>query len=229
VVKAIHEVNPNFISSQLDAVFEDIGVDAVKIGMLHNPAVINIVAERLKHYAVRKIVVDPVMISKSGTRLLEEDAVHALKIQLFPLALVITPNLFEASALLEKKVRNKLQMEKAAKELLGYGSASVIIKGGHLEDNSNADCLAIRRGNGADTFQIHWYKGPTTDTRNTHGTGCTFSSAICAFLARENEIEVAAEKAKDYISQAIEFGAQYRLGNGHGPVHHFYAWWGAKT
>ncbi len=222
-VTSIHEVRTDFIASQIDAVLDDIGADAVKIGMLHTPEVIETVAEKLRHYRIEKIVLDPVMISKSGARLLREDAVKALERELFPLALCITPNLFEASALVGRKIADIRGMEEAARELLDYGPASVIVKGGHLEGESNADCLAVRDDRGS--VSIRWYEGKQISTANNHGTGCTFSSAICAFLARGEDLYSAVDKAKDYISRAIRAGAEYKLGKGHGPVHHFYATW----
>lgn len=222
-VRAIHPVPAVFIEHQMDAVLEDIGVDAVKIGMLHSPEVILSVAKKLKQYGIKKIVLDPVMVAKSGDRLLQDEAIGELKNSLIPLAQVITPNLPEAATLLGREVDGRARMEEAARALLELGPQAVIVKGGHLQGKESPDCLAVRIAGGQ--TEIRWLGAEHVETRNTHGTGCTFSSAICAFLARGERLQEAAGRAKRYLSETIRQGASFRLGSGHGPVHHFHGIW----
>lgn len=220
-VTAIHPVPPAFIARQIDAVMEDIGVDAVKIGMLHNAEVIHAVAERLAHYNVSNIVLDPVMVAKSGDRLLQEEAVDALRQALIPLVTVITPNLPEAGVLLGQPLEDDTHFEEACRRLAELGPRAVLLKGGHLGGASSPDFLYVR---GEEMLQL---QAERVETKNIHGTGCTLSSAIAAYLARGEDIAGAVRQAKEYITQALQEGAAYRLGRGHGPVHHFYRWWGA--
>jgi hydroxymethylpyrimidine/phosphomethylpyrimidine kinase len=220
VVTGIFPVPPEFIGQQIDAVMADIGVDAVKIGMLHSPGVIEIVAKKLSDWKCPNIVVDPVMISKSGDKLLQEDAVLALKECLVPLATLITPNLPEASVLLGRPVENREEMNPAARDLAALGSANVLVKGGHLAGDDSCDLLyQSRTGTLTELFakRIH--------TPNSHGTGCTLSSAIAANLAKGVDLETAVKNAKAYIMGALSAGADYQTGKGHGPVHHFYDLW----
>ncbi|MDR1180052.1 MAG: bifunctional hydroxymethylpyrimidine kinase/phosphomethylpyrimidine kinase [Spirochaetales bacterium] len=217
-VTGIFPVPPEFVAQQIDAVMTDIGVDAVKIGMLHSPDLIAVVAERLTHYQVKNIVVDPVMISKSGARLLQRDAVEALKTRLFPLAALITPNLPEASDILGRPVEKAEDMEAACRDLAACGPRAVLLKGGHLGGGYSPDVLYAE---GA----FLSLPGTRIETCNTHGTGCTLSSAIAAGLAKGMDTASAVKAAKQYISDAIEAGARYRIGKGHGPVHHYYAFW----
>lgn len=226
-VAGIFPVEPDFVSLQIDAVMEDIGVDAVKIGMLGDVGIIGAVAAGLEKYRPPNVVLDPVMVAKSGDKLLKDDAVEDLKRTLFPLADVITPNLFEAEVLLGHRVTTTQQMEDAGRELLGLGPRAVVVKGGHAESKSESpDCLVLREEGGE--ILVEWFESPRIDTANTHGTGCTFSSAIAAHLARGRPIRDAVSNAKAYISRAVEAGAAYRIGNGHGPVHHFHQWWDGK-
>lgn len=219
-VSAIHPVPAAFVTRQLEAVFEDIGVDAVKIGMLHSPEIIERVARCLKDYRAPNIVLDPVMVAKSGDRLLQEEAVQALIALLVPLASLITPNLPEASVLLGRPVEGPEAMEKAARDLAQLGPAAVLLKGGHLESERSPDILFQRSENSIIRFDASRVK-----TVNTHGTGCTLSSAIAASLARGYTLVEAVGRAKDYITGALQAGARYRLGSGHGPVHHFWELW----
>jgi hydroxymethylpyrimidine/phosphomethylpyrimidine kinase len=220
VVTGIFPTPPEFIGQQIDAVMEDIGVDAVKIGMLHSPEVIEIVARKLTDWKCPNIVVDPVMISKSGDKLLQDDAVQALKECLLPLATLITPNLPEASVLLGRPVEKREEMDRAARDLADFGSANVLVKGGHLMDNDSCDLLYQNKNKTMTEFF-----GKRIHTPNTHGTGCTLSSAIAANLARGIELEMAVKNAKAYIIGALSAGAAYQTGRGHGPVHHFYDLW----
>jgi hydroxymethylpyrimidine/phosphomethylpyrimidine kinase len=219
-VTAIHDVPPEFVVAQLDAVFDDIAIAAVKIGMLSSPAIIEAVADGLRRRAATHIVLDPVMVAKSGDRLLREDAVSALEERLLPLATVITPNLPEAEVLLETAVaRNEAGMIEAAARLRALGPKAVLLKGGHLETGARSiDVL----DDGAGPFTL---AAPRIATGNTHGTGCTLSSAIAALLARGLPLRAAVREAKAYVTAAIRAADRLRVGHGHGPVHHFHALW----
>jgi hydroxymethylpyrimidine/phosphomethylpyrimidine kinase len=207
----------------MDAVLQDIGVDAVKIGMLSTSGVIEIVADKLKEYSVTKIVLDPVMVAKSGDKLLRDEAIEALKTSLIPLVEVITPNIPEAEVLAGHPIAGEAMLTATATELAGLGSRSVLIKGGHLEGNKSADLLFVPSTDG--TNAVYRFESSRIDSRNTHGTGCTLSSAIASFLGKGLSIPEAVEKAKAYTTEAIRKGAHYKTGTGHGPVHHFHAFW----
>ncbi len=218
-VTGIFPVDPDFVAAQIDAVFDDIRVDAVKLGMLGGPEVIGVVAERLRHWRPRWIVLDPVMVAKSGDKLLPDDAVEALKHELLPLASIITPNLPEAAVLLgEAPATERRQMPGVAARLQGLGVMNVLLKGGHLEGGESADLL-LHGG------ELLWQRGPRIATRNTHGTGCTLSAAVAAGLARGLSLADAVGRAKAYIVGAIEAADRLDIGHGHGPVHHFFATW----
>ncbi len=219
-VSGIYPVSPEFIGMQIDAVLSDIGADVIKIGMLHSPEVIEVVANRLKKYKCTSIVLDPVMIAKSGDKLLKDDAINALKTQLIPLATIVTPNLPEASVLLGRPVETKDMMHKACKDLSNLGCNNVLLKGGHLADNQIVDFLQTEKDK--PVIELEEKK---IATKNSHGTGCTISSAIAAYMARGNDIVNSVKKAKAYITGALKSGAEYKTGKGHGPVHHFYRFW----
>lgn len=219
-VSGIHPVPPEFVAQQLDAVLADIGVDAVKIGMLFSPELIEAIACKLREYRVAQVVLDPVMVAASGDKLLRDDAVAALKEHLIPLAALITPNLPEAAVLLDREITTRAAMADAAAVLADLGCQNVLVKGGHLVDGDSADCLYL-----GVSRQIQWLASPRIATRNNHGTGCTLSSAIAARLAQGDPMETAARHAKDYITGAIQAGAEYAIGHGHGPVHHFWQVW----
>jgi hydroxymethylpyrimidine/phosphomethylpyrimidine kinase len=219
-VTGIHPVPGMFVQQQLEAVLSDIGTDAVKIGMLFSAELIKVVAAQLKTHGVDNIVLDPVMVAQSGDKLLEDDAVEAIKKYLMPLSSVVTPNLPEAAVMLNRKIGSIDDMEAAARDLARFGGKSVLMKGGHLEDHQSTDSLYL-----ADDDRFVALRGDYIRTRNNHGTGCTLSSAIAAHLARGLALEAAVSEAKIYISEAIRMGAGYRLGNGHGPVHHFFNFW----
>ncbi len=219
-VSGIHPVPPEFIVLQMDAVMTDIGADAVKIGMLHSPEVIMAVARCLQQYDGPAIVLDPVMVTRNGDKLLQDDAVQALKDHLFPLAAVITPNLAEASLLLGREVKERSQMVDACRDLALLGCDHVFLKGGALSGSSSVDILYDRL-----TDEILQLESPRVDTRNSHGTGCTISSAIAACLAKGMELPVAVRESKSYIDGALQGGAEVKIGAGHGPVHHFHNWW----
>lgn len=219
-VTSIHAVPSSFAGEQMEAVFSDMGTDAVKIGMLYSAELIKVVAEQLTKHDAAKIVLDPVMIAQSGDKLVQDDAIEAIKKYLMPLADVVTPNLPEAAVLLGRELSRIEDVPEAARELADYGSKAILIKGGHLKDASSTDFLYLAR---EDRFVQ--MEGERIETVNNHGTGCTLSSAIASYLAKGNSIEEAVRKAKIYISETIRAGAKYTLGHGHGPVHHFFKFW----
>ena len=219
-VNGIHAVPPAFAVEQIDAVLSDIGTDAIKIGMLFSAELIEAVAKALKKHGADNIVLDPVMVAQSGDKLLQDDAIEAIKMHLMPLADVVTPNIPEASVLCERPLREVRDIESAAQTLAQHGSRSILIKGGHGEADQSIDLLYLAHENRfvrlvADRIKTH----------NNHGTGCTLSSAIASYMAKGKDIEDAVEKAKKFMNQAIAAGARYRIGQGHGPVHHFFQWW----
>lgn len=222
-VYGVHPIPVNFVAGQIRSVLSDIGADAVKIGMLHSSELIRTVLSTLREYPdVRRIVVDPVMVATSGDPLLEPEAVGTLRDELLPYAKVITPNLPEASMLLGETVDHQDQLEDAARALsrLNDSRVSVMLKAGHLENDRLVDIFY-----NAETDRSLRLASPRVNTRNTHGTGCTLSSAIAAYLAKGADLDTAARLAKDYIAAAIAAGARYEIGHGHGPVCHFHALW----
>jgi hydroxymethylpyrimidine/phosphomethylpyrimidine kinase len=219
-VSGIHAVPPAFAVQQIEAVFSDIGTDAVKIGMLYSAELIAAVSEALKKHNARNIVLDPVMVAQSGDKLLQDDAIEAIKIHLMPLADVVTPNIPEASVLCGRQLKKWGDIESAAEALAQHGSRSILIKGGHGNENKSTDLLFLSREN-----RFVRLTADRIETNNNHGTGCTLSSAIASYMARGNDIEAAVQKAKKFMNQAIAAGANYKLGHGHGPVHHFFQWW----
>lgn len=229
-VLAVDDISAEVVAKQLDAVFSDIKVDAVKIGMVSRAETIKVIAEGLKKWAVKKIVLDPVMVAETGSLLLDKEAVSVLVEYLFPLADIITPNLYEVSALLKREINTVEEMEEAAHELYSLGSRSVLIKGGHLgkvTGNTGEDRKSYSDAKAIDIFydgrNLKRYEAERIETRNTHGTGCTYSSAIAAYLALGLELEEAIAKAKAYITEAIRHGLD--IGHGPGPVNHFYQFW----
>lgn len=219
-VTGIHPVPVDFVARQLDAVLSDLGADAVKIGMLYSPELIETVARKLQEYRVSRIVLDPVMVAQSGDKLIKDDAIAALKSHLIPLAEILTPNLPEAEVLLGRKISGAAEMPGAALALAELGCRNVLVKGGHLVGAASDDCLCL-----GEEKRIVRFPGARVETLNNHGTGCTLSSAIAAFIARGAEVEAAVRHAKEYVAGAIRAGAAYRIGHGHGPVHHFWRFW----
>ena len=218
-VTAIHDVPPDFVTAQIDAVFSDLDVGAVKVGMLSQPAVIEAVALGLKRYKQEKIVLDPVMIAASGDRLLAPEAIEVLRKVLMPMALVITPNLPEAAALLETAVaKNETEMQAQGEKLLALGARAVLIKGGHGGGPESIDLLV-------EPNAVARFVAQRIDTQNTHGTGCTLSSAIAAGLAKGLDLSEAVRQAKAYVTAAIVASNRLAIGHDHGPVHHFHHWW----
>ncbi len=218
-VTAIHDVPPEFIAAQMDAVFSDLAVGAVKIGMLSQPAVIAAVAAGLDRHDQTDVVLDPVMIAASGDRLLVPEAVDVLRRELIPRALVITPNLPEAAALLDAApAADEGEMRDQVERLLALGPRAVLIKGGHANTPESVDIFF----DGTAELRL---PAPRIDTNNTHGTGCTLSSAIAAGLAKGLKLVEAVAEAKAYVTLAIAAADRLTIGSGHGPVHHFHAWW----
>jgi hydroxymethylpyrimidine/phosphomethylpyrimidine kinase len=218
-VGGIHDVPADFIRAQIDAVFSDLDVAAVKIGMLSQVATIEAVAQGLAAHRAKNIVLDPVMVATSGDRLLVPEAVEALRKELVARALVVTPNLLEAAALAGASVaRNKQEMEVQARELLAQGARNVLIKGGHGAGDESVDLL-IGQG------EVVRLSAKRIATKNLHGTGCTLSSAIAAGLAKGLDLNSAAQQAKAYVTAAIAAAQELHVGHGHGPLHHFHAIW----
>ena len=211
-VTAVHDVPVRVVAAQIQAVLSDIGADAVKTGMLSSSAIIRTVARELKRAEVTKLVVDPVMVAKSGDRLLRPEAVDALRTQLLPLATVVTPNIPEAEVLSGVKITGRRGAEQAAEVIRQMGPGVVVVKGGHLPGE------AVDLYYDGATFRE--FASPRIETRNTHGTGCTFASAIAVGLARGLDTVEAVAQAKEYVTEAIR--RAYDVGQGHGPVNHFY-------
>ncbi|MDW8051575.1 MAG: bifunctional hydroxymethylpyrimidine kinase/phosphomethylpyrimidine kinase [Armatimonadota bacterium] len=214
-VQAVFPVDPEFVGQQIDSIMSDIGADAAKTGMLFSAPIIEVVAGRVRRWNIEKLVVDPVMVAKSGDRLLQEEAIEALKRLILPLAYVVTPNLGEAQVLAGFEVATKPQMEQAARAIHALGAKIVVVKGGHLPDC--ADDVVY------DGTAFHWLPAEHIDTPHTHGTGCTFSAAIAAFLAKGYAPLDAIAHAKHYLTAALR--AARPIGKGHSPVHHFHAYY----
>ncbi|HBT46878.1 MAG TPA: bifunctional hydroxymethylpyrimidine kinase/phosphomethylpyrimidine kinase [Peptococcaceae bacterium] len=213
-----YDLPPDFVALQMDAVLQDIGADAAKTGMLANAEIVRIVARKIEEYGVKKLVVDPVMVAKSGHALLAPEACEVMIKELIPLAMVVTPNVEEAAALTGRPIRTEEDMEEAARRIREWGVPFVIVKGGHLPGEEVVDILF-------DGFKVYRFVGPRVNTNNTHGTGCTFAAAVTAFLARGLEVPEAARRAKEYLGRALAAGRP--VGRGFGPVHHlagYYTW-----
>jgi hydroxymethylpyrimidine/phosphomethylpyrimidine kinase len=218
-VVAIHDAPPEIITAQIDAVFSDLAVGAVKIGMLSRSTVIEVVAAGLDKHHQTKVVLDPVMVATSGDRLLASDAVEGLRRTLIPRALIITPNLPEAAALLDAPLATtETMMCEQGERLLALGTKAVLMKGGHAGGPESIDLLVEPSG-------VTRLIAERVATKNTHGTGCTLSAAIAAGLVKSVGLSEAVREAKAYVSAAIAAADRLHVGSGHGPVHHFHAWW----
>ena len=216
-VQAVHPIPLDILEGQIDAVLSDIGADAVKIGMLHSAEVVDLVARMIEKYGIRNLVLDPVMVSTSGHRLIEETAIEVIKEKLMPLARVLTPNVPEAEILIGRKISSEEDFPEVASELAEKYGISVFLKAGHL----TGDTLTDYFHNAEDGFTT-LLPSKRVYSQNTHGTGCTLSSAIAAALAKGEDLSTAAKSAKSYLEQAIISGADYEIGHGHGPVNHLW-------
>ena len=216
-VSAIHAVPPDIVRAQIDAVVGDIGLHAVKIGMLHSPEIVRTVAQSINQHKLKNVVLDPVMVATSGAILIDNPAIEALVQALFPRSIVVTPNLDEASLLVGWTVDTEAKMQTAAHKLLDMGANAVLLKGGHLAGDVVSDFLINKDG------KAHWMRGPRIQSANSHGTGCTLSSAIAAYLAMGENLLDAVDAARVYVRGALEAGAKVRTGAGSGPLNHGYA------
>lgn len=215
-VTDIFDLPLSIIFSQIDTVFNDFDISAVKTGMLSNPEIIDVIVDRIKKYNVKRLVVDPVMVAKGGSKLLQDNAINKMKNDLIPLAYVITPNIEEAKVLVNiDKIENIDDMKIACKKLKKLGSKNVLLKGGHLEGEITYDVLYDGK-----RFDIFYMQ--RINTKNTHGTGCTMASAIAANIAKGEDIFDAVRKAKGYVYNAILNGKDLNIGKGHGPLNHFF-------
>ncbi|MEQ6473043.1 bifunctional hydroxymethylpyrimidine kinase/phosphomethylpyrimidine kinase [Comamonas sp. wu1-DMT] len=219
-VTGIHGIPLDTVRGQIDAVVQDIGVDAVKIGMLATPDVVSVVADAIRRHRIRNVVLDPVMVATSGDRLIVPETAQALVQELFPLATVITPNLDEAALLLGRNIDGIGALDAAVADLLAMGAPAVLLKGGHLSGDLVMDVLGRQGQQASDYLRL---QSQRIVTHNGHGTGCTLSSAIASFLAQGLALEVAVTEARRYILGAIEAGAEVYTGQGHGPLNHGYA------
>ncbi|MDR2562381.1 MAG: bifunctional hydroxymethylpyrimidine kinase/phosphomethylpyrimidine kinase [Prevotellaceae bacterium] len=219
-VTGIHEIPVDFVTGQIHSVLDDIGADAIKIGMLHSSELILAVKHAIAPYKIVNTVLDPVMVATSGDRLLRDDAIETLRKELIPSVRVITPNIPEAEVLLGCKISCHKDLIDVVRDLSMDKKVSVLLKAGHLEEKDSADVFY-----NAETDEIIELRFMRIDTKNTHGTGCTLSSAIAAYLTHGLSLDWAVRKAKDYVNMAIFDGAYYTIGKGNGPIHHFYKYW----
>jgi hydroxymethylpyrimidine/phosphomethylpyrimidine kinase len=218
-VRNCYDIPLSAIEEQLEAIFEDIIPDSIKIGMLFSSPIVELVTNFLTKNVINiPIILDPVMVAKSGNYLLLPDAIETIKTKLIPISAIITPNIPEAEALLNIAITNYSDMENAAIKLLELGCAAVLVKGGHIEGSLSLDILVSAK-------ETKWYESTRIKTKNTHGTGCTLSAAITACLAQGFNLEDSVYKAKYYLTKALEAGASENIGHGFGPVHHFYHLW----
>ncbi len=213
-VLGINDLPPEFIELQIDAVVKDLGVDAVKIGMLSNKEIVESVAAKVAEYGLKNVVLDPVMVTSGGDLLLKPDARETLITKLFPHALIVTPNIPEAEVITDSEIATIEDMKGAAEKVKSLGPENVLIKGGHLGKSSDATDVLY---DGRDFYE---FKSQRVETKNTHGTGCTYSAAICAGLAKGLSVVEAVKEAKDYVTFAIQ--NSFDLGSGHGPLNHFW-------
>lgn len=216
-VQEIFPIDPAFISVQIDSVLSDIEIDAVKLGMLYSSEIILVICEKIEKYNIKKVILDPVMVATSGDRLLKEDAIKILKEKLIPLAMLITPNIKEAEILSEISINNKKNIIEAAYIIKDLGVNNVLIKGGDFQSKDANDCLLFKSQKG---YKVAWFKSERIKTKNTHGTGCTLSSAITCFIAKGNNINNAAAKSKKFLTAALKSAINLNIGHGSGPVDH---------
>lgn len=219
-VYGVHPIPISFVRGQIKSVLEDIGADAIKIGMLHSSELITTVRDSLQQFGAKNIVLDPVMVATSGDNLLLPEAISTLKNELIPKSRIITPNIPEAEILSEEKINSLNDMKKVARQLAEDYQTSVLLKGGHQNGSQITDVFF-----NIETHELLLLQSDYINTKNKHGTGCSLSSALAAFLAKELSLRQAVEAAKKYIDQSIKAGAAYRIGKGNGPVHHFHQYW----
>lgn len=217
-VTGIHPVPASYVKAQIEAVMTDIKPSAIKIGMINDVEIVKAIAESIKEYKPKFVVFDPVMVSTSGCKLIEDKAIEAIKEELIPLSTIITPNLSEAMVLTGDSISDAASMTAAGNKILESGCGAVLIKGGHLEGNDMCDVLRIK---GENTPYI--YTASKISSKNTHGTGCTLSSSIATYLALGETLQEAVRKAKDYVHKGILNGKDVCIGSGHGPLNHFYS------
>ncbi|WP_291558556.1 bifunctional hydroxymethylpyrimidine kinase/phosphomethylpyrimidine kinase [Bacteroides sp.] len=217
-VTGIHPVPASYVKAQIEAVMTDIKPSAIKIGMINDVEIVKAIAESIKEYKPKFVVFDPVMVSTSGCKLIEDKAIEAIKEELIPLSTIITPNLSEAMVLTGDSISDAASMTAAGNKILESGCGAVLIKGGHLEGNDMCDVLCIK---GENTPYI--YTASKISSKNTHGTGCTLSSSIATYLALGETLQEAVRKAKDYVHKGILNGKDVCIGSGHGPLNHFYS------
>ena len=215
-VRGIHSIPPSIVQDQIRAVMDDIKPAAIKIGMVHSAELARAIAQTLQEYSYVPVVLDPVMVATSGDKLIEDSTIEILRKELFPLAKIVTPNLDEAQILSGMLIKNLERMKAAAQKIMESGCGSVLVKGGHLKGAMLYDVLLRQDG----TQRV--FESPFIESKNTHGTGCTLSSAIAAHLARGMDLEEALQHSKNYIQQAIESGKEVQTGAGHGPLNHFF-------
>lgn len=221
-VRAIHEVPVAMINAQLDAVIDDIGADAVKIGMLFSREIIQCVAQGIRSKQLSHVVLDPVMVSATGAKLIEDDAIQTMIQELFPLSEVITPNVDEAALLLGKPISDRNDLGTAARDLLDLGAQAVLLKGAHLKKDDVVDVLAMRHKS-TNAVELYELDSPRIHSHNLHGAGCTFSAAIASYLALGLDLPSAVQAARVYVMGAIEAGLDVRTGHGVGPLNHTHA------
>lgn len=217
-VSGIYPVPSAFVTQQIQAVMEDICPSSMKIGMINHVEIVESIAQAINQYQPQHVVLDPVMVSTSGCKLISDEAITAITRQLIPITEIITPNLSETEILTGIHAHDQETMHQAAKILLRQGCKAALIKGGHLEGNRMCDLLLTQ-----ESETPYLFEAPKVESKNTHGTGCSLSSAIATFLALENPLPVAVEKAKEYVYQGIMAGKDVQIGNGHGPLNHFFA------
>ena len=216
-VQAIEAVSPDFVQKQIDSVFSDLAIKAVKIGMLHQASIIEVIATALSTLKPEHIVLDPVMVAKDGSILLDLETIDFIKTHLLPHVYLITPNIVEAEHLLNTSITTTTEMESVAKQLGTQFNLNVLLKGGHLQGTRSPDVLYTVQNN-----TCEWFHAERFQTRNTHGTGCSLSSAIASYLAQGYALPKAISTAKNYITHAIRSGAEHTIGQGNGPIDHFY-------
>lgn len=219
-VASVHALPAEFVGQQIAAVLDDMGADAVKIGMLFSSEIMEEVSEKLSKHGAKNLVVDPVMVARSGDRLLLDSGVKTLRSRVIPMARVITPNIPETEALLSRSIRSEDDMFEAAKDLVNLGCENALVTGGHGSGVYSTDVLYL--GEEKRTVVLRHMR---LETNNFHGTGCTLSSAVAAYLAQGLTVEEAVSRAREYVQECLQAGKSYVLGAGHGPVHHFHAWW----